>query len=437
MNHLYILTKQEFTSLYRFGYIPIDFNKKIKIKDNSKDQEELILDAFLSLPSFSGDEEYLIISFDLDKLFLERGMTFLKIEHVLEIIPLTKSAKFSLSQKFNSRIHFQDARFEIIIHKVEDRQNINEKIHGAEAFSKLCKSNNRKVSEYENIINKYYSYRKNGKKSSEIKDDFYIHLLTYDRYEFFPKTDLGYYYDVGELYAHSMGLPTFKKSQFHQFLEKSKQELNKYDLLDIFEYIVNSKSELVEKFINQLTCEGIKKYLVAVIFLKFKDDLDVRDTIKKSETYDIVKRINKNHEELKQELDIAIKMTGAFFGYEKFYDDLYDLKQLGIFESNTRHKEPIVNISADENSVNTNDEPNKIDDEKDNQLKTEISNLFEGVSSFEIKYEKLKSLQNIFKKVFQVNKYNKNDLIDYINNHLDSSFLIDKSAGSKFTLKKR
>ena len=135
MDNLYILTKQEFTSLYRFGKIPLISNKIITTDNQSIEEvNSKVYEEFLSLPYFVGDEEYLIISFEnilIDNIWLE-------IEYVTEIIPLTKAAKNSFQMKFDTKLDFKDARFETIIHKVEEQIDIQERYRGAKAFWNLC-----------------------------------------------------------------------------------------------------------------------------------------------------------------------------------------------------------------------------------------------------------------------------------------------------------
>src|SRR5690606_5200114 len=81
--------------------------------------------------------------------------------------------------------------------------------------------------EYEKInlnneIELFIDLKEAGKFSSDISVDYITHLLMYDRYNPFPNTDLGYFYDAGEAFAHSSGVSTFKESGFHTFLENNK-----------------------------------------------------------------------------------------------------------------------------------------------------------------------------------------------------------------------
>jgi hypothetical protein len=346
MDNLYILTKQEFTSLYRFGKIPLISNKIITTDNQSIEEvNSKVYEEFLSLPYFVGDEEYLIISFEnilIDNIWLE-------IEYVTEIIPLTRAAKNSFQMKFDTKLDFKDARFETIIHKVEEQIDIQERYRGAKAFWNLCQVK----SEYEpllknELIESSYNKRINAVKSSEFTDDFFIHLLAYDRYEFFPNSELGYFYDIGEIFAHSKGKTSFTGSSFHSFLESNKQAFSEKSFVQLAQII--SESDEVIKFTEQLTSDGLKQYIASAIFLKFKDDLAERDTIKDSATGKLIVQIRKD-KQFVNELNLAIYLTGIFFGYQKFYDDLYELVDLKIFKKKPKESQKEIKIEKKQEKI--------------------------------------------------------------------------------------
>lgn len=361
MNNLYILTKQEFTSIYRFGKIPLILNKVVKILGKSISEiDDLIFKEFQLLPFFIGDEEYLIITFENE---LHENI-WLEIENVSEVIPLTKAAKNSIEMKFDARLKFKDARFEKVIRKVEEYIDLQERKSGAKAFWNLCKVKNiftPLVSD--KIITEAYYNKIEGRKSSEFNSDFLVHLLSYDRYEFFPNSDLGYFYDVGEIFAHSKGKRSFFGSSFHTFLEKNKQHFSQLGLLQITQ-IISSSDEIIN-FTKQLTTNNLKVYISSVLYLKFKDDLAERETIKDSETGKIIGDVRRENI-LISELNLAIYLAGSFFGYQKFYDDLYELVDLKIFKEKLR---PVVNNVKNTSEPNLHSDSQEIN-ETDNDAKS-------------------------------------------------------------------
>ncbi len=375
MNNLYILTKQEFTSLYRFGQIPLNLNKVIKtVSDTKEEADTKVFEVFMSLPYFVGDEEYLIIGFE-NKLINE---IWLEIENIVEIIPLTKAAKNSYQMKFDSKLNFGEARFENVVRKVEEETDIKEMQRGAKAFWNLCNVKNQHIDLLQDeVIKSAYYKRINGIKSSDFTEDFFIHLLVYDRYEFFPNTDIGFFYDVGEIFAHSKGAPSFKGSGFYSYLENNKQDLAQKSFLEI-SYIISNSQDVIN-FTGQLTKDNLKKYIVAAIFLKFKADLSDRDTIKGSETGKLVGKFSKLKEYF-NELNFAIYLTGAFFGYKKFYDDLYELAGLKIFKKKPKsilkkkeaNSKDLISSEVKEDSTVSSETTERQADKADNGIKQTI-----------------------------------------------------------------
>jgi hypothetical protein len=268
MEKYIILSKQNFTALYRFGQIPVN-GINIIVTEGDKDLFSQLLEEFKFLASFSSDEEYLVISLEVK----EQYTSTICVENIIEIIPLTKAAKHSYELKFNQNIKFSDARFERLIYKVEEYIDIEEKIRGINAISKILlrtEDSNKTIVSKE-IITKVREARINGKKSNDIIEDFFTHLLVYDRYEFFPNTNLGYFYDIGEVFAHSKGAKTFKGSGLYEFLETNKRSLFSEKLLKIINFIENNSE--IDSFKNQLTVGSTKRYISALFYLKFKEDL--------------------------------------------------------------------------------------------------------------------------------------------------------------------
>lgn len=469
MDNLYILTKQEFTSLYRFGKIPLISNKIIKtVNRKAEEINSKVYEEFLSMPYFVGDEEYLIISFEnvlIDNIWLE-------IEYVTEVIPLTKAAKNSFEMKFDNKLDFKDARFENIVHKVEEQIDIQERYRGAKAFWQLCqvKSEYKPLLSNELIESSYYK-RINAIKSSEFKDEFFIHLLAYDRYEFFPNSDLGYFYDIGEIFAHSKGKTSFKGSNFHSFLENNKQALSEKSFIQIANII--SESNDVTKFTEQLTSNGLRQYLASTIFLKFKDDLAERDTIKDSVTGRLIGEIRKDKKFI-NELNLAIYLTGSFFGYKKFYDDLYDLVDLKIFKKKVKLPQEDINVSKKHNKTEPKIKPSKFEHEiqsklsKENeiikkaeiekkqvlneQVKTSKSNysgiqkqilnsllsiLKEENDSFEIKTDRLNELKKVLSPLSVEKKISKKDDVVQIIKEKFSDRINIEAKGKKYTISRK
>lgn len=421
MNFLYILSKQEFTSLYRFGQIPLRLNQIIEtLNKSSQEIDDHIFNNFKSLAYFVGDEEYLIISF----LDFNSESNQLDIENVSEIIPLTKASKSSLETKFDNRIDFKEPRFENVILKVEEYIDINDCINGAKAFCKLSKVNDpyQKLIE-DSVITNAYKARVYGNKSL-INKTYYTQLLVYERYEFFPNSDLGYFYDAGEAFAHFKDLPTFKGSSFYNFLELNKVELSNKSFIEIANFISNA--EEIKKFTDQLTSNNIKEYIVAALFQKFKSDLREKDTIIGSDTGRIIGLIT-NDKNYASELSIAVYLTGAFLGYKKFYDDLYSKTKIKIFKNeilNKNSNKVFEDVLTENKILDKNISITNINE----AILEEIISIITKTSNGQIKLsgDILKEIQKIFKPVFKSKKPTINDILNFIKSEYSKELEIPK-----------
>jgi len=320
-NYLIIISKQEFTSLLRFGQIPNNPNRHININN----VENELFNSFLNLPFFEGDEEYIIIQVE----FEIPDQKFIYTKNLTAIIPLTKAAKISLSSKFNSKIVFSDAVYESIIRKVEDQIEISDKIQGAKSLTEMF-FKNKKTSIQDDILQESYLYRIKGKKSNEIQSDFFTHLVVYERYEFFPNTDLGYFYDLGEVFAHYKGKDSFKGSNYYNFLEKHKPDLREKKLSEIILFIESTNE--IDSFKNLLTLDGEKLYMTAVFYLKYKGEIANKDSIKETNLSKIISWVLENNFYVNENID-ALYLLGGFLGFKRLYDDYYDTIQLRIFKN--------------------------------------------------------------------------------------------------------
>lgn len=365
---LKIITKQEFTSLYRFGFLPKDPSRIIVEDERSNAFDNLFVERLLQLPYFSGDEEYLTIGFTDSK----KNENVINIEEVIEIIPFTEAAKVSYEQKFDSRIVFQSARFEDLVTEAEIKIDVEGKIRGAESLWKILNID-QQIEHYVQKEDVDFALRakRQGQKSNEFQYSFDAHLLAYDRYELFPNSDLGYFYDVGEVFAHSMDKPTFKGSGFYHFLESIKEVHRDTALSKLIDFI--EKSEEVSAFKNKCSKGNLKQYLAGVLFLMFKDELADKDSVHETEIKKKVDYILTN-KPYKEELRYALYLTGIFYGYGKFYTDLYNHEGLPIFGEKFTSKKDLdgkiytqIDTETKEESVKADVELDKVqsDDETD------------------------------------------------------------------------
>lgn len=344
-NYLIIISKQEFTSLYRFGKIPFNQSRLIRLEFAEKE----LFNSFTNLPFFEGDEEYLILKIEISDF----DKSFILTQNLLEIIPLTKAAKLSLSGKFDIKINFSEPLFENTIREVEDFIEISDKIQGAKSLVSIYfKGNTSSISN--DVLKESYYYRSKGQKSNEIQSDFFTHLLVYERYDFFPNTDLGYFYDLGEIFAHYKGKDSFKGSNYHGFLEKYKSVLKEKKLTEIISFV--EKNNEIDPFKILLTLDGEKLYLTAVLYLKYKSELLGKDSLKDSNIPKIMEWVKQKEFHVHENVD-AIFLLGGFIGFKGIYDDYYDSVRLRIYKTSISAPNPFpeniksISVKKDKGTV--------------------------------------------------------------------------------------
>lgn len=463
-NYLLITTKQEFTSLYRFGKIPNSSSRLINIDQANVELKR----TFLNLPFFEGDEEYIILKVEL----IDQLQPFIFTSNLVEIIPLTRAAKISLSGKFDSKINFSEPIYESIIRDVEDFIEISDKIQGAKSLTNMFFHNNTS-SISEEILKESYFLRMKGKKSNEIQTDFFTHLLVYERYEFFPNTDLGYFYDLGEVFAFYKGKNSFKGSNYHSFLEKYKIELRDKKLTEIISFIENNNE--IDSFKNLLTEVEEKQYLTTVFYLKYKNELINKDSVKDTNIAKIMDWIKQKEFYIKENVN-ALFLLGGFVGFKKIYDDYYDSINLRIFKSvpSVKHSdsefisiekkkkiklgktnphsyredfksdvdvtnEPPIIISENKNSDNLNVEKLAY-----NEIKGKLNDLFKKYNTDELRLEKkiLSDFVEILTPVSGNSKLTRQSICELINSKFNADFecpnnktVKKKDSGSLFNNK--
>lgn len=321
--YIYIITKQEFTSLLRFDCLP--FNKERYLKENEKDFEAELTARFKKLAYFEYDEDYLFIKIE------SRPKESLRIKDMLEVIPFTKAAKYSLETKFSSELIFSEPCYENIIHKIEDKRDIEDLRNGGKAICKLM--NISSESPYlSNLITRknitsFYLHRINGIRSYEFRSDIFVHLLNYERYEMFPKDDIGYLYDLGEIYAHSNEMPSSKETKYYKYLVSTESKFNE---LKTFDELIREfeKNENTKNIIDGLPPKEMKTHLVILFYLKIKDLFaSINSLTSDGQEFKRFYREFENKKECKKEINTAIYLNGLFFGYDKFFNDYLILSE--------------------------------------------------------------------------------------------------------------
>jgi len=328
-NYLVPLNRYQFAQFYRYGYTYIPKSTLLEFDGQfSETTKQNLANHFSFISPFEYDEEYLILH--LSKVVDAASDTiYCEVQEIAAIYPLSKQAKLSIQEKIDQRIKLSEPIFESVLPIIESTIQKKEIEQAIDALWQICdiegnKDELLKVIGIDNIF-KGLDYRKKGIKASKIENgDYWSILIAYDRFEYFPNENIGYFYDAGQVFAHFNNKPTFEGSGLHSFLNGLKPKTIAKELL----YQLENNSES-QKYISKTYVDGLKRYLVAPLFLMLRDNLRNNDDIYNSA---LIKNLS-FFKGFRKEFDAAIILLGAFFGYKKFYDLYYDKLNLRFYKT--------------------------------------------------------------------------------------------------------
>lgn len=406
--YLALLTKDEFSSLYKFGFlrlsaIPFEMientvlahSKAAELLNNSKYPIEF-------------PQMHLFILFEKD-IQEDNKAEQLKIDDVLSLIPLTSMAKTRYEESFGRSIYFYDPVFsEEYKCYVEGTYLKISMLDGIKALrSILGLSNDVLDNEYIEEILEGMKFRQQGTKYFNIPGDKrkpISMLIAYDRNQSYSNEHIGYFYDIADLIYHltdvnAMGdrddsiiTDTVKDTLEHNAASKFK---------DIEDKLMNDPSGNGNK-ICDVVRETFGDVCLPAFYLYFKEQ------IRKKDTFDdeVIKRLKRLNDE--KVFDRLTYLLGSFFGYEKIYELYYKSLNLKIHrkafdidkfmpisaestfpephvassevknseEQPVSSLEPAENVQGTESSKNADD----IRDTQDDKLKSNLLAVFEKIS---------------------------------------------------------
>jgi len=339
INYLAPIFRTQFNLFYRYGYTHIPASQAIKFDGKiTNETKKEIVELFNFVSPFEYDEEYLILHLEIEEKDIASNI-FFEIQNLISVYPLSKQAKISIESKIDTRIELEQPIFETVLSDIENNIHKAEIKKAIDALWLICKLEGGKEEllaaiEIENIF-QGMEFRKSGTKATKIKDaNYWSYLLAYDRFDFFPNTTLGYFYDAGQVFAFSKNHPTFEGSGLHKFLQSINTDNENIKLKEIIASI--EKEESVKGYISQATDKNLKQYLVAPIYLMLKDELRNAEDVSQTK---LVKYID-HLIEFGDSFKAAVILLGAFFGYKKFYDNYYDKLELRFYKSRRKETPP-------------------------------------------------------------------------------------------------
>lgn len=329
-NYISIVNRYEFAQFYRFGYMYISASELLPFTEiGSTETKSNLVSHFKNKTPFEYDEEYLIIHLCQE---MENQNTIQKfhISDLKSIYPLSRQAKQSIQERIDSRIKLEEPIFENLIPEIISNIQNNEiemsisalwTIFDLDSSSDLIKHKIGVEHIYKGI-----EFRKEGVKSFQMPNvNIWSILIAYDRYEYFPNSTLGYFFDAGQVFAYSKQ-SNFENSKLYTLLKSINEDSKTPIIISELEH-----SEQSQSYILNTNFDGLKFHIVAPLYLMLKDDLRTSDDLKQSKYF--TKTSLAYLKSFGDEFKAAVILLGSFFGYKKVYDLYYDKLNLSFFKN--------------------------------------------------------------------------------------------------------
>jgi hypothetical protein len=175
--------------------------------------------------------------------------------------------------------------------------------------------------------------------------NYWNYVIAYDRIDYFPNTNLGYFFDAGQAFAYSKGLPGLEGTALQSLLDdvNSKNPLIKFkEAIEILE-----TSEKAKGYIVQTSTDHVKSYTITPLYFMLKEELRKTDNFADSI---LVKSLPYLKKEFEESFKYAIVLLGAFFGFRKFYNAYYDSLNLRFYK-NVIQQQDQSSIDGGENNL--------------------------------------------------------------------------------------
>lgn len=355
IQYISIIRKSDFTDLFKYGHLyvyhALTFDGLLCDQKN-KNNRWLFDMLTYRMNNFEYSFEYVLIHFEKEKF--EGDSFVVQVNELQGVYALNEEAKKEMSISFDPRIQIHVSPWTKWFDELQQQQFVAQCLRGVDVIWKVFELSDDDKKECEKIISRdvikevvrqlFAHERPKGELS------LWGYLLRYERHSFYPKTIIGFFYDL----IHVVCNWSSKKETLAGVAEGT--EAYKKIKGDKFEDILKSLegSNLAGVTKEKTSCDFC---CVAPLFLLFKSMFgeglvfyqDSAKFIEYGKTY-------------KSEFSIVAYLLGITLGYDKTYDAYYDKINLPLFNKKELKNNDILKVPESEvSSVIGVKEPEKID----------------------------------------------------------------------------
>lgn len=365
---IYPVSLDAFHNLLRYGQINYSEGMAVEIELGSEQRgiEGHDLEKLISkIPPFDHDEELLFLEIELQDTgnYKDGGVVQkLDIRQVYKVFPSTGKGKKGLRGKIHSNVKLLEPIFEQAVNQSRERLLKKESVMGAKAaidIMGLGKIDEKAVQ----TVMEAMEVRKEGKMPGPGESILHF-AVCYERYEYFPTDDLGYYFDLNSIMAEY-----YNRSRKHK-VRATESRLLRYlnglvdkslGLMKIFEMIWDDPELAV---LRGTVKEDNIPVLEIIIFLWLREQVRCGHKLNNSNVEILIKTLKDSFPDA---VRTSFSMVGAFFGWKEFNMELYAANALPfIYEGSDsehtnelRSSKPAVKKHRTEERITTQQRPPK------------------------------------------------------------------------------
>ena len=360
---LYLISKEDFATLYKYGEINVKAGAAAK-SDNS---EEAVRQIFSSSDPFEYAQEKMIVSCG------DGPLTSVKMADVKDIYPLDEVSKNILESQFSSSLVFQEPVFKDIVesflHGSLIKRTTISGINGLRSIFGIEEENDEGLIR-DIILGKTFlqKYRKYFDVPFAERTPFSM-LIAYNRYQHYPKDTRGFFFDAADCFMYGymyaplqdkgVSLLGYDRDLVSQLCQSYFGLLEALPADSKFRSIVDSIDNANLAINNAISNVYGSIRLVALYF--FVKDRVVSEG---SLTISGIKLLSSIRNSYPEDFPKLLTLIGGFLGYTWIYERLYEFKEspfLSVHHSLKElepqgPKEPISSVTAaQEDPVNNQD----------------------------------------------------------------------------------
>jgi hypothetical protein len=379
------LYRLRFNLLYQFGFLDVNSDEWVPYeKETSGGHPDIAKTHLLAkMPAFSTADEVVLLDIEIplhDKLDLSGGSatsmgahfahlspavqaalttltvelsqqpsalgskTRLNVSNVRRLYPLTTQAGQLLASRLDPRIRQQPAVFETVVEEADARLLTSETRLGSEALLEIAGFLNEQLDDaLLTDVSNAVAIRL-GRREIQSDDSFWVHLITYDRYEPFPKNDYGYLYDLCVVFYRSLSVRDGKREHdagyeattFYKALEANRDIAAGGKITQLLLSV-----EWADKLRQSLTdpTTSFRKYLSAFLYLKLRQEFAAEEYQFSRKLLEVIRR---TADVYRAETRVALQLLGGFLTFDKISGAYYEVMQIPLFQINGRKLSKVI-----------------------------------------------------------------------------------------------